>query len=225
MQTLSPLIHYKQQNDKRPLITQLLNKPLYRKIYAAHIRSITENYFADSTYLRQAMRLQPIVEPYIKADSNKLYDYEGFKKNLHETVNANKVDIVGLTELMEPRVEYLLNHPIIGKPQPRIDSMSYQYDGEAYTFTVRIKGAKKGWLFYRHGDKGAFAKKRMRDHGKNADAVAGDNIYSLRLPKHEEEREIQYYFVAENDHIAALLPKRASFEYYSTENEKEISID
>lgn len=225
MQTLSPFTHYKQQNDKRPLITQLLNKPLYRKIYAAHVKSITEEYFADSTYLRQGMRLQSIVEPYVKADSNKLYNYEGFKKNLHETTKANKVNIVGITELMEPRVDYLLNHPVVGKPQPQIDSMAYRFDGEGYTFTVRMKGAKRGWMFYRYGDKGAFSKKRMRDHGESADAVAGDDVFSLFLPKHEEEDEVQYYFVAENDHIAALLPKRASFEYYTTQDEKEIPAD
>lgn len=225
MQTLSPFTHYKQQNKKRPLITQLLNKPLYRKIYAAHVKTITEEYFADSTYLRQATRLQALVEPYVKADSNKLYDHERFKKNLHETTKANKVNIVGITALMEPRVAYLLNHPVIGKPQPRLDSMSYRYDGENYTFTVLMEGANSGWLFYRYGDQGSFTKKKMKDDGEGVDAVAGDAVFSLLLPKHESEEEVQYYFVAENDHIAALLPKRASFEYYSTKNEKEKPAD
>ena len=89
-----------------------------------------------------------------------------------------------------------------------------------------MKGAKRGWLFYRYGDMKALSPRNgCETTGVSRCRGGDDNIYSLRLPKHEEEREIQYYFVAENDHIAALLPKRASFEYYSTENEKEISID
>jgi hypothetical protein len=225
MQTLSPFTHYKQQNEKRPLITQLLSKPLYRKIYAAHIKTITEEYFADSTYLRQAMYLQSIVEPYVKADKNKLYDYEGFKKNIHETAKADKVSIVGISELMEARTEYLLNHPVISKKQPQIDQMSYEYDGDNYTFTVRMVGATNGWLFYRYGDEGAFKKMAMNDAGKEGDTTADDSLFSAKLPKLKDEDEVQYYFVAENDYIASLLPKRASFVFYSTKDEKEKPAD
>ena len=40
MQTLSPFIHYKQKNEKRPLITQLLGIDLYRKMYVADRKSV-----------------------------------------------------------------------------------------------------------------------------------------------------------------------------------------
>ena len=221
MQTLSPFVHFKQNNQKRPLITQLLSQPLYRKIYAAHVRTIVDDYFVDSTYLRKAMRIQDMLVPHIKADTNKLYDFEGFKQNLHETTKANKVEIVGISELMEARVAYLKKHPVIGHAQPSIDSLQHLYTGDQYIFTAHIEGANKAWLFYRYGDEGPFHKMRMTDDGGKGDEMPEDGLYGAVLEKQEGEDEIQYYLSAVNDKIAALLPERASFEYYSTKNDIE----
>ena len=50
LQTISPFAHYKEKNEKRPLITNLLNEPLYRKIYTAHVKTILEDHFSNDAY-------------------------------------------------------------------------------------------------------------------------------------------------------------------------------
>lgn len=216
MQTLSPFIHYKQKNKKRPLITELLGNDLYRKMYAAHIRTIVQDFFADSTYLYEGMRMQERIRPFVEADSNKLYDAKAFEKNLYESARANKVNIVGITELMEPRAEYLQNHPLVGHEPPKIDTIEYIDVGGEAIFAARLEGATRAWLFYRNGTRGNFRAVEMLDDGASGDEMAEDQVFGVIVPHKDKEQPIQYFVVAENDRTAALSPERASFEYHTT---------
>lgn len=216
MQTLSPFIHYKQKNEKRPLITQLLGIDLYRKMYVAHIRTIVNDFFADSTYIYEAMKMQERIRPFVEADSNKLYNIEGFQKNLYETAQANKVKIVGITELMEPRATYLLNHPLVGHEPPVIDTVEYIDLGDEAVFATRLEGATRAWLFYRIGEEGNFHPVEMLDDGASGDEMAEDKVYGTVIPHEDKDKPIQYFVVAENKRTAALSPERASFEYHTT---------
>ena len=58
MQTLSPFIHYKTKNPDRPLITLLLKKNLYRKVYLAHIQTILNDHFKNGKYKERAKYVQ-----------------------------------------------------------------------------------------------------------------------------------------------------------------------
>jgi spore coat protein CotH len=219
MQTLSPFTHYKQKNEKRPLITQLLGNDLYRKMYVAHIRTIVQDFFADSTYLYEAMQMQERIRPYVKADTNKLYNVEAFEKNLYESARANKVKIVGIKELMEPRTKYLKNHPLVGYEPPKIDTIEYIDLGEEAIFATRLEGATRAWLFYRNDTKGNFRAVEMLDDGASGDEMEADQIYGVVVPYTNIDEPIQYFIVAENKRTAALSPERASFEYHTTASE------
>lgn len=216
MQTLSPFIHYKQRNKKRPLITQLMGNDLYRKMYAAHIRTIVQDFFADSTYLYEAMRMQDRIRPFVEADSNKLYNVKAFEKNLYESARANKVNIVGIKELMEARTEYLLSHPVVGYEPPEIDTIEYLDAGGEAVFTARLQGATRAWLFYRTGENKNFKALEMLDDGASGDEMAADKVYGAIVQHKEKALPIQYFIVAENERTAALSPERASFEYHIT---------
>lgn len=216
MQTLSPFTHYKQKNEKRPLITQLLGNDLYRKMYVAHVRTIVQDFFADSTYLYEAMQMQERIRPYVKADTNKLYNVEAFEKNLYESARANKVKIVGIKELMEPRTKYLNNHPLVGYEPPKIDTIEYIDLGEEAIFATRLEGATRAWLFYRNSTKGNFRAVEMLDDGASGDEMEADQIYGVVVPYTNIDEPIQYFIVAENERTAALSPERASFEYHTT---------
>ncbi|MCB0546818.1 MAG: CotH kinase family protein [Phaeodactylibacter sp.] len=220
MQTLSPFVHYKEKNEKRPLITNLLADNLYRKIYVAHIRTILNDYFVDSTYLRRAEEIQKMIDPYVQSDSNSLYTYDAFKENLYGTAKADKASIIGIVELMEPRARYLMEHPLISKDPPVIKEVKHIDFGDIVAVNGRLEGAEAGWLFYRYGNLGPWRKLEMFDDSGHDDQMAGDGIWGATILKDKEkDKPIQYYIVAENQYTAALSPERASFEVYSTAEE------
>jgi len=223
MQTLSPFIHYKEKNEKRPLITQLLSDNLYRKMYVAHIRTILNDYFVDSTYLKRAEEIHGIVGKFIKSDTNKLYDYESFKKNLYETAKADKVNIIGIAELMGPRAKYLMEHPLVSKEPPLISEVKHLDFEDIVVFNAKLEGAESGWLFYRYGRLGPWRKLEMFDDGGHDDRMAEDGVWGATVKK-KEGKDIQYFFVAENEYTAALSPERASFEIYTTAEETSTAI-
>lgn len=220
MQTMSPFIHYKEKNPKRPLLVELLANDLYRKIYVAHIKTIVEENFADSSYLHRAREIHAMIAPLVKSDSNKLYTYEAFQQNLHETARADRSSIIGLTELMGPRTEYLLNHPLLEKDPPLVTDVEHIDFGDIIAFNARIEGASRAWLFYRYNDYGAFKRLEMFDDSGHNDQMEGDGIWGATL---EAGENIHYYVVAEGDRLAAVVPARASHEYFETRPETEES--
>lgn len=218
MQTMSPFEHYKQQNEKRPLILQLFSNPLYRKIYLAHMRTILNDHFVDSTYLKRAEVLQGLIDEHVMRDTNQLYNYEAFRTNLHETAKAGKVSIIGIAELMEKRVKYLQGHSSIDRVTPEITKVEHLDFGDIITFNATVVGARKAWLFYRYGNQGAFKRVEMYDDSGHSDEMADDGIWGITLDNKKDA--IQYYIVAENDHAASLMPEKAAFEFFSTLDEE-----
>ncbi len=211
MQELSPFVHYKERNDKRPLIIQLLRNNLYRKIYLAHIRTIVEENFANGEYLENAKKIQSIISSLVQADSNKLYTYEAFETNLDTTVKANKQSIIGIKELMEERSAYLLNHPVMNQPLPKIDKVEHTSYNEELAITASIADAEKAWLFYRYDPHHLFQKIPMYDDGGHNDQQPDDGIWGATI---EPIPGAQYYIVAEGKTEASLSPKRAAIEYH-----------
>jgi hypothetical protein len=208
MQNLSPLLHYREKNLKRPLITNLLHDGLYRKIYIAHMRTILMENFAEDAFMKRAREIHKIIDPLVKEDENKLYSYEDFRKNLAETTQAGGAAIIGLEELMKPRTEYLLAHPLILAEQPVISDVRHIDHGEKIAVQARIAGAGKAWLMYRYGPFGPFQRLEMLDDGKSFSASI------------ENKDNIQYYLIAEGERAAALSPERASFEFYEVNGEQ-----
>ena len=219
METLSPFQHYKQKNEKRPLITNLLSDELYRKMYIAHIRTILNDYFVDSTYLKRGEELQTLIDKYVQEDTNKLYTYEAFHKNLLETAKADKVSVIGIAELMGPRTQYLISHPLLTKEPPLLKKAEHLDFGDIIAFQSTIEGAERAWLFYRYGEVGAFYHMEMFDDSGHNDQMAQDGVWGATLEK-IEGKEIQYFIVAENQYSAALLPERASGELLTTKVEE-----
>lgn len=213
MQTLSPFLHYKENNPNFPLITQLLKDPLYKKIYIAHVKTIVEENFANGRYIEKAKEIQALIRADVEADEKKLYDMDGFDKNLMESAPISaRSSMIGIVELMEKRTAYLQNHPLLQKEQPTIEKQEYiKADGFAGV-QATVQGATKVWLFYRT-DGTRFTKVEMFDDGGHFDEVNGDNVWGTTL---DFTTAIEYYIVAENKRTAKLSPARASFEFHSS---------
>lgn len=201
-------------NLKRPLISKLLRIPLYRKIYLAHLRTISNDYLQNGQLVTRAQAMVKDIDAAVKQDTMKLYSYANFQNSLDKTVIDGPDHIIGIKQLMEKRAQYLAKHPLLNKVQPTIAEAKHTKEGEKVKVTARLSTAKAGWLMYRKAKGFAFSRTAMWDDGTNGDVTAKDGIYTTvidaSLCKH-------YYIAAEGEEGAATFPERASFAFLSVE--------
>ncbi|HFA51430.1 MAG TPA: hypothetical protein ENJ95_20650 [Bacteroidetes bacterium] len=203
LQRFSMFAHYKTKNPKRPLITNILANPLYRKIYVGHCKTIVEENFANGSYLEFAKKVQNIIDQEVLNDPNKLYSYEDFKKNLSKSVNIGFSDIIGVEELMKKRTDYLTKHPLFNGINPIIsDPFSNHAEGTVY-FSAKIKDATAAWLAYRNTDRDKWQRIPMDNDGTGEWRASTDGSPGM-----------QYYFIAEGKRLAICDPPRSSFKPY-----------
>jgi len=207
MQKMSVLTNFK--NTTRPLISKLLGNSMYRKIYIAHVRTILKENFSNGEYEKRAKAIQSSIDFYVNNDSNKLYTYEDFKKNLTATTKAGKTPIVGITELMTVRTKYFEAHPLIQKTPPMISEVKHRVGTDDTVITAKIEGTRKAFVFYRDKGFGTFTRVAIEDKGSNGDTDAGDGTYSVIIPK---TSKVEYYLMALNKDAAMFSPERAAFE-------------
>jgi len=204
------------ENLKRPLISKLLRNPLYRKIYIAHMKTIVNDWLKNGNYLARAQVMQREIDPWVKQDSLKLYAYTDFQASLEKTMKDGPDNVIGIKQLIAPRTEYLLKHPLLNKAQPALSEPKHikEGDGAKLKFSLRVANGKSAWLYYRNDKAFAFKRTPMFDDGTNGDITAGDGLFTTLIDavivKH-------YYFAGENDEAAATLPERASYEFLKVE--------
>ncbi len=111
---VSPVTH--ENNRGRPLIKRLLSNPQWRARYLAHVRTVVNEWLDWEV-------LDPIINEYIELidtevqqDDKKLYGYDEFKNGAPED----------LRDFVNQRREYLLNHPELDRPTPKILSISIE---------------------------------------------------------------------------------------------------
>lgn len=212
MQNMSMFLHFKTSNSNRPLITNLLKNSRYRKIYVAHLKTILRDYFANGKYKEQAGKYQNAIDYYVQNDENKLYSYETFKQNLNSTVEAGKSKIVGLTELMDSRSTYLLEHPLLKRTSLNFENIKAEQKDSSSMFSVKVLDAKKVWLRYRSKSGERFKEIEMQDDGLNEDLTPGDYVFGVVL---NNQVVLDYYLIAEDDKTASLSPEKAAFEFHT----------
>lgn len=211
MARMSPFVHFKEKNKKRPLITQLLGDPFYRKIYVAHLKTILQEQFLSTKYLQRVEAIQAIIKTNVEEDENRLYELEAFEANIDTTIRVKGAAIVGIKELMEPRIKYLQDHALLKMEQPEIGEVEHIEYGEFTGFTAKVEGAKRVWLCYRENGCGPFQRLEMFDDSGHHDEQEGDSIWGGTL---EKGKGLQYYIVAEAEHTASLSPARAALQFY-----------
>ncbi len=197
-------------SPKRPLLSQLLRQPLYRKIYLAHCRTIANEHLKNNAWLTRATAMTRDIDPWVRQDSLKLYSYDAFQKGLDQTMVSGMDRIIGLRQLLEKRGQWLAQHPLLTKTPPTISKNRHakQADGQ-YLLTAKLTNATGGFACHRAERWQVFKRIPMSDDGKNGDATAGDGIFSALLPATVKH----YYIAAENADAASTFPERASLEF------------
>lgn len=201
MKNLHLFVHYKESNEKRPLVTKLLANNLYRKMYLAHCRTIYKDYLENGLYLQRAKEWQAFVAPHLKQDKYKLYPDKSFAASMTESVDASGESIPGIQPLMDGRRDALKEVPYLFIEEAAISKVQHLKTANKAKITVQATGAQHVWVFWRKGSLGIF---REQEAIKSAEGV-----YELEL-----DAGVQYYVVAEGERSATVSPVKAGMELY-----------
>ncbi len=216
LQELSLFTNY--SNEKRPLISVLLKNDLYRKIYVANIKTIVEENFQDSSFHKKIEHLKEKIRPLVEQDSNKLYSVKAFDKNFHQTVDAHGSKIIGITELMDKRMEYIRAHPLMKREAPEVVEVNHSNSGDQIHVMADVKGAEKVYLCYRFKKYHNF--KRIAMQAENTAKSEQSCVWSTDISKDKIQH---YYIIAEGEKAAILAPRRAAQEFFDAKEETAIT--
>jgi hypothetical protein len=215
MQTFDPFFNISDPNY--PIITQILPDPTYQKIYIAHMRTMLEELFSNGWYEERALEIQAIIDASVQEDPNPFYSYNEFLQNVYSSVGGGPMRIVGLVELMDPRNDFLLIHPVFQEIPPDIADVSHSPEivqpNSTVWFNATVVNADQVLLAYRQSFTGQFEKVEMFDDGNHNDGLAGDGIYGISADAGFSD--LYYYVFAENPDAASLSPPRAEYELYT----------
>jgi len=194
----------------RPLLAQLLNNPLYRNIYTAHLRTVI-NESLDTAVIRGGInQLQALAHNAVDADQNKNYSLSEYYDNVENHLGLWWRN-GGIMVTIDGRKAYLQNHPEISLIPPTITNVTVNNSlvtaGVFNGNTVELMATDSEY----NSKFQAFA---MLDDGLNGDAVAGDGIFTTALPLQGSGNDVKFYIRAENNDALVLNPERAEYEFY-----------
>lgn len=213
MQQLDPLAQA--DNDFRPLIKSLLENPVYRRMYLAHMRTILEENFANpSLYRPRILELQGLIGSAVIQDDKKFYSNFDFVNNVDQAINPNDLFslVPGITDLMTGRYNYLSTHPALSPAAPSISNVSDLLDGEVYV-SAKVSNATSIFLYFRYDSAQIFQSLPMVDDGQHNDGAAGDGVFGQSFSYNGITA--QYYIYAENASSGKFSPQRAEHEFYT----------
>jgi hypothetical protein len=217
MQQLDPLLHI--SHPDYPIINKILSDPTYQKIYIAHVKTILEENFADGSYETRALEIQNIIDTDVQADPNKFYTYNEFLTNINNSVGGGPQSIVGITQLMDARVNYLNSLPSFQYVAPEISNITHtpttvSANSEVW-LNAEVSNANIVKLAYRFLQTNKLEKADMYDDGNHNDGAPSDGFYGALISV--GSTDVQYYIYAENNDAVKFSPERAEYEFYTIE--------
>ncbi|MFT4667407.1 MAG: hypothetical protein ACI8YQ_003477 [Polaribacter sp.] len=217
LQNLDPLLH--ENSVEKPLISQLLKNPYYKKIYLSHIRTIIYDHFVGGEYEKMAKDLQRIISNDMFDDPNKFYNHSEFLGSLTNTT-GKRSKIPGIVELMSKRASFLKKHPDLTIYPPKVESVTVtgreKFEKNRITnFHVQVKGdnsAKRVVLWYRFNNTDDYQKMYMNDDGNSKDGKADDKLFATTIDPMGKADTMEYYVVVENAKMVTFDPPNYMYE-------------
>lgn len=205
-------IFHNSTDPNNKLTTQFFSSDRYKRMYVAHMRTILNEQFANNNYTTRAAQLQQLIDADVNADPNTFYTYNEFTSNLNTSVGVNP--IIGISELMNPRVSYLQALPEFTATPPTISPLNTTsvLPHTTVNITAQISNSNYAYLGYRFKFADKFEKIQMFDDGQHGDGNAGDGVFGATI--NVDARDVQYYFYAENNDAGIFSPERAEKEFH-----------
>ena len=223
-------IFLNEDNSNFPIIREILAIPKYKRMFVAHVKTIAEEMFADGKFSELITKWQDFIDEEVKNDPNLLSEYSDFRKNASESAGSSKPGpggsskTVGLTELMDARVEWINTLDEFKAQAPVLSDVGHSFESTDQSFlTVHANaaGLNSIELMYRQTAFGKYEKIKMTDDGENADVTAGDGIFSANIPMNNST--LCYYIYSENSDAGVFSPERAAYEYHTATREIQAS--
>ncbi|MDG2059804.1 MAG: CotH kinase family protein [Flavobacteriales bacterium] len=200
--------HYGSPGE-RPLAEKLLNDPLYRKQYTAHIRTIMNESLDTAVIRNQINQLQSLAHTAADNDQWKGFSMSQYYSNV-ESALWTSWGFGGIMSTIDARKQYLLSHPDISEVPPLISNVSVNNNlVEANIFN----SSSVDLMITSSQYNSKFQPFAMNDDGINGDLTPNDGIYSIQLP-FVGNTNVKFYIRAENNDAMILSPERAEYEFY-----------
>ena len=220
MQQLDPFLNA--TSDNFPIISKILSNPLYQRMYIAHMKTIIEENFANDWYKTRGAELQDIVAAEVEADPNKFYTYNDFLTSFNTATTGGGGgggmggrSVVGITQLMDGRVSYLMNRSEFQATAPVVvETFGSVDDARTVTVTAEIVDGGSVWVYHRSRQNERFVAEQMYDDGVHGDEVAEDGLFGAQI-EGDANTTMEYYIYVENSDAGTFSPARAAYEFYS----------
>jgi len=200
-----------QSASSRPLAYNLLNDPLYRKQYTAHLRTII-NESLDTAVIRDKVnQLQSLTYNAAVNDQYKGFSMVQYYENVESAIWSGW-GFGGIMSTIDERKQYLLSHPEISLTPPSLSALSVSSFNHVVTINAsNVNSVELMATTSQYNSK--FKSFYMYDNGTNGDIIANDGIYSTIMP-FINSGEIKFYIRAQNNDAIMLHPERAEYEFY-----------
>ena len=211
LQRMDPLLHA--DNALKPLISQLLKDPFYKKMYLAHLRQIVLENFDNGLYEQRAKDFQALIVVPFNEDPYKSYSLSDFQSSLSSTI-GRKSKIPGIVELMSKRSRFLKTHPELTALPSEISEISIRGRGKYekdrlnafYINAQADRFPKQILLYYRFKSDAPYAMVPMNEES-GTDHTTGVKAYSSVIDTSNEDAVLEFYFVVENAGTVAFYPQ------------------
>lgn len=197
--------------NERPLLEKLLDDPLRKKQYNAHLKTILTETLIDTAAIRSSIaQLQSLAYSSVMQDQNKLFSMSQYSSNVEEDLWTGW-GFGGIMSMLDPRIEYLSQLPTMNTPTPEISNMNV---ANGY-LTVDVTMASDVEVMATTSEYNSkFQAFTLYDDGTNGDLVANDNTYTASLPYVVSGDVVKFYIRAQNASNMRLLPERAEYEFF-----------
>jgi len=200
-----------------PLIKAVMNNATYKKRYAAHCKTIVDEFFSNGLFLQKSMQLMAIADTAIASDTNSFFTYLQFQNSLTTNYVSGTNTIPGIDNLMTARATYLQSTTEFAAQQPSISNIALSNTNAPLNSTIfitaNVTNAATIMFAYRNNVVNKFTKTQMYDDGLHSDGAANDNVFGIYIQLNT--LNTQYYLYAENANAAIFSPQRAEHEFYN----------
>jgi hypothetical protein len=200
--------HYGSPGE-RPLAEKLLNAPLYRKQYTAHMRTIINESLDTNVIRNQINQLQSLAHTAADNDQWKGFSMSQYYSNV-ESALWTSWGFGGIMSTIDARKQYLLSHPEISLTPPLVSSVNVS-NNLLTTSVVNATSVELMVTTSQYNSK--FQSFAMNDDGINGDVTANDGTYSVVMP-FVGNTNVKFYIRSQNNDAMMLSPERAEYEFY-----------
>ena len=212
---------YNADNEDRPLMYKMFQIPHLKARYRHHLKTITEEWITWDKIGPLVNKYASLIGDEIKKDVRKHSSYDAFEKGLIESTSDGRRTKLGLKPFTIGRREFLLNHPEVNLPAPKIVSLT-EIDLAKSTESIRIIAKTTGdtkaetvILWHADGFNESYNAVPMHDDGKHGDGQAGDGEFGADIPTQLAGKKVRYYVEARSsgkEMTSDFYPARAEAE-------------